>query len=259
MPFPDLESLYNSLRDEKARLLAEQVQLNQPVEAAMKKRDQYLQDHLFGLTEDQVKGLEKKVEDFKFDIKQINVGGVVVDRCESCHLGTREPINISKKDMTLPDEDPDDAAAAFVSHPDRDLFKTHDPDRFGCSTCHGGNGRGTTSVEKAHGRYEHWLWPLYYKENVQAGCNQCHTRDRVLQGADVLNRGKNLFQVRGCAGCHRYEAFDREADALSNARQSIKTLDLEKEDRRREYTQTTAEAGATTTSDEDVPKLLKKA
>ena len=250
MTFPKLEELYNSLRDDKARLLTERVQITQPLEAARKKRDEYLQDHLFGLTEDQVAKLQDKMKDFKFEIRQINVGGAVVDRCESCHLGIREPINLSKKDMW--DEE------AFVSHPDRDLLKIHDPDRFGCSTCHGGNGRGTTSIEKAHGRYEHWLWPMYYKENVQAGCNQCHNRDRVLQGADTLNRGKNLFQVRGCVGCHRYEGFDREADALSNARQSIKTLELDRDSRRREISQTSAAADAAA-SDEDATRLRKKA
>lgn len=250
MKFPELEVLYNGLRDEKARLLAERVQITQPLEAARKKRDEYMQDHLFGLTAEQVGKLEDKMDSFKFEIRQINVGGVVIDRCESCHLGIREPINLSKKDMW--------GEAAFVSHPDRDLLKTHDPDRFGCSTCHGGNGRGTTSVEKAHGRYEHWLWPLYYKENVQAGCNQCHNRDRVLQGADTLNRGKNLFQVRGCVGCHRYEGFDREADALSNARQSIKTLEIERDDRRREIAQTSA-AADNASSDEEAARLRKKA
>ncbi len=261
LTFPELETHYNSLRDEKARLGAERVQITQPRDAAQKKRDEYMQDHLGGLTAEQVAGLQRKVEDFKFEIKQINVGGVVIDRCESCHLGVREPIKLTKKNMGWTDgEDPaeDAAAAAFVSHPNKELLKTHDPDRFGCSTCHGGNGRGTTSVEKGHGRYKHWLWPMYYKENVEAGCNQCHNRDRVLQGADLLNRGKNLFQVRGCAGCHRYEAFDREADALSNARQSIKTLELERTDRGREYEQTKAEAGAASTKEEDVPKLLKK-
>lgn len=250
LTFTELEALYNGLRDEKARLLAERVQITQPRDAAQKKRDEYMQDHLVGLTQQQVGGLQQKINDFKFDIKQINVGGVVIDRCESCHLGVREPINISKKDM--------DGEAAFVSHPNRDLLKTHDPDRFGCSTCHGGNGRGTTSVEKAHGRYEHWLWPMYYKENTEAGCNQCHNRDRVLQNADVLNRGKNLFQVRGCAGCHRYEAFDREADALSNARQSIKTLELQRDERRREVAQTGAAADAAA-SDEEATSLRKKA
>lgn len=262
LTFPEIETLYNSLRDEKARLGAERVQITQPRDAAMKKRDEYMQDHLSGLTADQVNGLQQKLKDFKFDLqsKQINVGGVVIDRCESCHLGVREPIKLTRKDMGWTGEDPseDAAAVAFVSHPNKELFKTHDPDRFGCSTCHGGNGRGTTSVEKGHGRYKHWLWPLYYKENMEAGCNQCHNRDRVLQGAEVLNRGKDLFQVRGCAGCHRYEAFDREADALSNARQSIKTLDLERDNRRREIAQTNAEADAAST-DEEAAQLRKKA
>ena len=260
MSFTDLDALYNSLRDEKARLLTDRVQITQPRDAAQKKRDEYMLDHLGGLTEQQVGSLQQKVKEFKFEIKQINVGGVVIDRCESCHLGAREPIKLTKKNMGWTGEDPsDDAeAAAFVSHTNPDLLKTHDPDRFGCSTCHGGNGRGTTSVEKGHGRYEHWLWPLYYNENVQAGCNQCHNRDRVLQGADVLNRGKNLFQVRGCAGCHRYEAFDREADALSNARQGIKTLEIERDNRRREITQTGAAADAAA-SDEEATQLRKKA
>src|SRR4029453_8956569 len=261
MSFTDLEALYNSLGAEKARLLADRVKITQPRDAAQKKRDEYMQDHLGGLTAEQVAGLQKKVEDFEFKIQQINVGGVVIDRCESCHLGVREPIKLTRKDMGWTggeDESEDAEATAFVSHPDKEILKTHDPDRFGCSTCHGGNGRGTTSVEKAHGRYEHWLWPLYYKENVQAGCNQCHSRDRVLQGADVLNRGKNLFQVRGCAGCHRYEAFDREADALSNARQSIKALELERDDRRREITQTRA-AADTAATDEEATQLRKKA
>jgi len=248
-PFAELEALYNSLRDEKARLLAERVQITQPLEEVRKKRDDYLQDHLVGLNDQQVQGLIDKMDNFKFEIKQINVGGNVVDRCESCHLGAREPITITKKDINK--------EAAFVSHPNKDLFKIHDPDKFGCSTCHGGNGRGTTSVEKGHGRYEHWLWPLYYKENVQAGCNQCHNRDRVTAQADVLNRGKNLFNVRGCVGCHRYEGFDREADGLGGARQSMKTLELERENRLREIQQTSVQAD-NAASDELARDLRKR-
>src|SRR6476620_10183754 len=49
----------------------------------------------------------------------------------------------------------------------------------------------------------------------------CHANDRVTQGADKLNLAKDLFYQRGCMGCHRMEAFDREADALTNARQQI--------------------------------------
>src|SRR5262245_29724193 len=99
MTFVDLEKLYNDLRDEKARQLADRVQITEPRDAAQKKRDEYMQDHLGGLTAEQVVGLQKKVEDFKYEIKQINVGGVVIDRCESCHLGVREPIKLTRREM----------------------------------------------------------------------------------------------------------------------------------------------------------------
>ncbi|HEX8710051.1 MAG TPA: cytochrome c, partial [Pyrinomonadaceae bacterium] len=99
------------------------------------------------------------------------------------------------------------------------------PERFGCSSCHGGNGRATTTIEKAHGLNPFWLHPLYGKENIQAGCQQCHTSDRVLDGAPTLNLGKDLFQNRGCVGCHRSEGFDRETDAISNTRQLISQLE----------------------------------
>jgi cytochrome c1 len=221
--YVELEQKYNTLRDEKALLSSEIVELTKPQNEAKKKLDEYTQDNLVGLTGQQVNQLIDKVDKFEYKIRQIHVAeGNLVDRCESCHLGIREPLTLTKANMRN--------EAAFVSHPDSELLKIHDPERFGCSTCHGGNGRATVSVEKGHGRYKHWLWPLYYKENTQAGCNQCHNRDRVTPGATVLNEGKNLFNVRGCTGCHRYEGFDREADALASARQQVKQLEMEKKE-----------------------------
>ena len=62
--------------------------------------------------------------------------------------------------------------------------------------CHQGNGRATTSIEKAHGNYEHWLWPLFPKENSEAGCQTCHSADMVLVSGDVqfqtINDGKDF-------------------------------------------------------------------
>lgn len=222
MRFDDLEALYNDLRDQKAKLVGERLKVTGRVTALKTQLDKYLQDNLVGLTEQQIDGLIAKTKDFKFEIKQIDLGlSGVVDRCASCHLGVTEPIELAAENMN--DE------VVFASHPNKDLLKLHDPERFGCSTCHGGNGRATTSVEKAHGRYKHWLWPLYYRENTQAGCNQCHDKDRVTPGADVLNSGKDLFQNRGCTGCHKYEGFDREGDALSTSRQSIKQFEMERD------------------------------
>ena len=249
--FRKLEARYNELTNEKARLTARTIELLKPQTEARKKRDDYLQSNLTGLSAQQVEGLIEKTENSDFRIRQIHVQeGDLVDRCESCHLGTREPVNLTAENMG--------GEAAFVSHPNKDLLKIHDPERFGCSTCHGGNGRGTTSVEKAHGRYKHWLWPLHETENVQAGCNSCHISDRVTAGADVLNHGKDLYQSRGCVGCHRYEGFDREADGLSVARQSIKTLELEREARLKEIREAIQASESDKASTEEARAYLRR-
>jgi len=69
----------------------------------------------------------------------------------------------------------DEYARAFTSHPERDLLRIHDPDKFGCSPCHQARPRHT-SVEKAHGTYEHWLWPLFARGNMEAGCQTAMLR-----------------------------------------------------------------------------------
>ena len=151
-----------------------------------------------------------------------------MDRCETCHLGTRESIRITASDMMPKGRKPDRLARAFTSHPSKELLQIHDPEKFGCASCHWGNGRATTTIEKGHGRNKFWLHPLFARENMEAGCNQCHSNDRVLQGAPTLTKGKDLFYERGCVGCHRYEGFDRESDSLSSTRQLLKQLDDER-------------------------------
>jgi cytochrome c551/c552 len=118
--------------------------------------------------------------------------------------------------------------APFTSHPNPELLRIHSPDRFGCSPCHGGNGRAASSVVKGHGRHKYWLWPLYYKENTQAGCQQCHAGDMVIEHAETLNRGKELYREKGCIGCHRFEGFDNQGERLLSARQEIRQLETEK-------------------------------
>src|SRR5207245_3415785 len=148
--------------------------------------------------------------------------------------GIREPLKIMPAVMTPKGEKkPDEYAQAFVSHPEPELLKIHDPDKFGCSPCHQGNGRATTSVEKAHGNYEHWLWPLFPKGNVEAGCQTCHASDMVLVSNDVgwtISEGKDLFRQRGCVGCHRYEGYDKEPEDVVSSAQQIQQLEQEKKD-----------------------------
>ncbi|HEX4899412.1 MAG TPA: hypothetical protein VFV61_02710, partial [Pyrinomonadaceae bacterium] len=230
MNYQQLEKFYNDLRDEKAQLLGKKAELlKEPTEVA-KKRDDYLKHHLIGLGPSQIDGLLRKMDAFDYSIlgHQISVNSSgIVDRCQVCHVGVREPLDLKPEDLAPdgPGKKPDSLARAFVSHPDKELLRVHNPDRFGCSGCHWGNGRATTSDIKGHGRHKYWLWPLFEKENIEAGCQQCHARDRVTQGAETLNLGRDLFAERGCVGCHRYEGFDRETDALSAARQNTTQLE----------------------------------
>src|SRR5580700_2649489 len=169
--FPQLEEKYNEIRDERTKLSLELGEVLKPTTAAKAKLDEYISDHMVDLTPQQIEGLKKKTADWDPAIVQINVAEAnIVDRCESCHMNAREPLKISAASMTGKGEKkPDEYADAFLSHTQPELLALHDPEKFGCSPCHQGNGRATTSVEKAHGNYEHWLWPLFPKENAQAG------------------------------------------------------------------------------------------
>jgi mono/diheme cytochrome c family protein len=227
--YDELQKLYTDKKTEKGKKLTEIAELLKKPAELDKKRNDYLKNNLPGLTETAIDSLLKRNESFDYSLSahQINVPQEnIVDRCEACHLGTREPLDLTPATMRpLDSRKPDEWSRAFVSHPNKRLLEIHNPDRFGCAGCHGGNGRATTTIEKAHGLNPFWLHPLHEKENMEAGCQQCHTADRVLDGAPNLTLGKDLFQERGCVGCHRAENFDRETDALSNARQTIAQLE----------------------------------
>ncbi len=253
--FQQLEQTYNSLKDERTKLSEELGDILKPVTEADAKRMAYVSDHMVDLTPAQIDGLRKKTAEWEPAIQQINVPEAnIVDRCESCHMGIREPLKITAASMMPKGEKkPDEYAEAFVSHPDRDLLKIHNPDKFGCSPCHQGNGRATTSVLKAHGDYEHWLWPRFPKKNVEAGCQTCHSADMVLVSGDVgwtITEGKDLYRQRGCVGCHRYEGYDKEPEELNSISQQLKQLDQEKKDNLKQAAYLMKQADSAETNDE---------
>ena len=254
--FNQLEEKYNDLKAERAKLGAELAALLKPVTVAKNKLDDYVTEHMVDLTPAQIRGLQDKTEAWDPKIQQINVAEAnIVDRCESCHMGIREPVKLTAASMTPKGQKrPDEYAQAFTSHPEPNLLNVHDPEKFGCSPCHQGNGRATTSVEKAHGNYEHWLWPLFPKENIQAGCQTCHAADMVLAKTDgdwsVIDEGKDLFRQRGCNGCHRYEGYDREPEDLQNISQQIKTIEGQKKDNIKESAYLAQQAGAAESNEE---------
>jgi cytochrome c2 len=252
--YPHLEETYNDLRNERTALSAELGELIKPVNEQKAKLDGYVTDHMVSLTPTQLTGLLDKTEALTPKIMQINVPEAnIVDRCESCHMGIREPVKLTAASMSAKGKKPDEYARAFTTHHEPELLKTHDPEKFGCSPCHQGNGRATTSIEKAHGTYEHWLWPLFPRGNVEAGCQTCHAADMVLVTNDVgwtLSEGKDLYRQRGCVGCHRYEGYDKEPEDLLSIAQQIKQLDQEKTENLKQAAYLMKQADAATTNDE---------
>jgi cytochrome c551/c552 len=262
--FIQLEETYNGIRDEKTKLSLELGEVLKPKTEAQTKMDDYITDHMVDLTPKQIDGLKKKTSDWDLKIVQVNVAEAnIVDRCESCHLNVREPLKITAVSMEAKGQKkPDQYADAFTSHPETELLNIHDPDKFGCSPCHQGNGRATTSVEKAHGTYEHWLWPLFPKENAQAGCQNCHAADMVLVSGDMqfqtINDGKDLFRQRGCNGCHRYEGYDKEPEDLNSIGQQIKQIENQKIDNLKQAAYLMKQADAAE-SNEEANKLNSQA
>jgi cytochrome c551/c552 len=221
MNFGEMDRQLLDWKAKKAELLQKRVEVMKKASELRAKRDQYLSERISDASSDTVASVQRSLNDFDIKIRQIHVKDVdLVDRCESCHMGAREPIVLTKAAMG--------GEGVFASHPSKELLKIHDPERFGCTPCHGGNGAAVASVEKGHGYNKFWLWPLHHKENIDAGCQQCHSREIVTEMAGTLNTGREIFRLRGCMGCHRYEGFDREADEMSSINQQLRTLEQQK-------------------------------
>ncbi len=235
--YDDLNNTFTGIMSEKAALVARRGDQDKSAKDAQAALDAFVKERLPGLGSADLQGLLNSVSGMDIKLKQINVnppgtqinyvGGVgLVDRCQSCHVAT-DPllvpavVTLTKADLGVAR----DKNAPFTSHPDPDLLKFHPQEKFGCSPCHGGNGRALDTVQRAHGRYEHWLWPLYYPENYDAGCQQCHAADAITEHATVLNKGKELFREKGCIGCHKFQGFDNQDDLLTATRQQITLLE----------------------------------
>lgn len=115
-----------------------------------------------------------------------------VDRCTTCHLGA---------------DDPDFAGAPqpFRSH-SGDWLKTHRPDRFGCTSCHGGQGEATTFRDAAHGPLPHWAEPIRPPELMEANCGACH-REGEPRRAFWLASGRSAIAEANCVACHDIPGF----------------------------------------------------
>lgn len=109
------------------------------------------------------------------------------DRCVTCHVGM------------APGEQGGSGHALAVAHPP----VGHDPAEFGCTVCHGGQGRATEKAD-AHGNVHFWPSPMIPARYAYAGCGSCHTHIRV-PSQDQLAHGRGLLERYDCLACHRVD------------------------------------------------------
>jgi len=85
MDYPTLEKTYNDLRDLKAQKLGRKAALLKTPSELDKKRDDYLKNHLFGLSPSQIETAKQGLNSFDYSIlgHQVSVNEYnIVDRCE---------------------------------------------------------------------------------------------------------------------------------------------------------------------------------
>jgi mono/diheme cytochrome c family protein len=179
------------LEDQKSEIVKKQTALSSNLEkirADLKKATS---------TVDNLKAQVTAFKDKKIEIKQIFIPDLdTVDRCQSCHVGIDRAAHVSDKEP-------------FTSHPGKQIyFGNHKIDSFGCTACHKGQGRATSSAEKGHGYEEHWDNPMLKGNNVQASCIVCHENVKNLRGAETLSNGIETMERRGCYGCHKIAGYE---------------------------------------------------
>lgn len=123
--------------------------------------------------------------EFRVQLRQVVAPQLrVADRCVTCHVGMAQgEAGVAGHDV-------------FGKHPD----VVHDPAEYGCTVCHGGQGRATDTAD-AHGTVHFWPEPMLARKDSYAGCGTCHTHLAVPSLAD-LERGRGLFERLDCLACH---------------------------------------------------------
>ena len=131
---------------------------------------------------------EAQAEAFAVRLRQVYAPALrATDRCVSCHVG------MSPGETGIP------GRRLFAQHPD----VVHDPSRFGCTACHGGQGLATAKAD-AHGDVRHWPSPMIPRRFADAGCGSCHAHLRVTSVA-AIETGRGLVERHDCLACHRLD------------------------------------------------------
>lgn len=125
---------------------------------------------------------------FEIQLRQVVAPDLgATDRCVSCHVGMAAG------------ETGVEGSRIYGKH--ANVF--HDPASYGCTVCHGGQPRAT-STKDAHGDVPHWPEPMIPEHYAYAGCGSCHTHVSV-PNATTYKRGRSLFERYDCLACHRMD------------------------------------------------------
>jgi cbb3-type cytochrome oxidase cytochrome c subunit len=122
----------------------------------------------------------------------------------------------------------------YAAHPRLDLFvdsnSPHPVERFGCTSCHAGQGSATDFTLASHSpanvpqehewskRYgwffnHDWEFPMLSSRFMESACLKCHYQvtDLIRSGskeeAPKVLKGYNLVRENGCFGCHEISGF----------------------------------------------------
>lgn len=167
---------------------------------------------------------ERPIEIKQVVIDDLGKGGPAVkwgtvDRCESCHVAINRA---GFEEFPQP----------FKTHPYREeILKQHPSEQFGCTTCHGGDGRATQIKGEVlghgdfvHGMDHHSTSPLLRGDAVQSSCTKCHMDQFKLARGPVVEQGKQNFMKFGCIGCHAvkgYEDYPRAGPTLTRIKGKV--------------------------------------
>jgi cbb3-type cytochrome c oxidase subunit III len=133
---------------------------------------------------------EAKTQEGALDVRLrqvVNPKLKVSDRCVSCHVGMAAGEQVTGDSKVLAAHKP----------------VVHSPAEFGCTTCHGGQGRATEK-DDAHGDVHFWPQPMIPAKYSQAGCGTCHAPLNV-PNLVTLEKGRGAFERLDCIACHRVD------------------------------------------------------
>lgn len=167
------------------------------------------------------------------------------DRCRTCHMNMDRTAPGNLPAFPHGEVNTDDVGTwvaenkfphPFTTHPNHELFVTaaspHPVATFGCTSCHDGQGSGTTFgnaehtpndphqaaewEEEYHFHPNHfWEYPMQPDRFQESTCLKCHHNVMELaehpkfgNSAPKVTKGYELIGKYGCFGCHEIHGFD---------------------------------------------------